>query len=183
MLKFIRAFAGWALIALLAAVVALVGAPRLFGGTTLTVLTGSMQPGISPGDVVAVVPVDPDDLTAGDIVTFQPVSGDPTLITHRIIGISQSSSGERSFVTRGDANSADDPEIVADQIQGRVLYSVPWIGHVGAAVGRLAPTLVLVVAVTLVVGGAAAILRPTRFRAEPKTEPVAVPDPTSGPAA
>lgn len=166
-LKTIRAILGWALIIALAVLVALIGAPRLFGGATLTVLTGSMQPEINPGDVVAVVPVDPADLAAGDIVTFQPVSGEPTLITHRIISVSQSSSGVRTFITRGDANSADDPQISAEQLQGRVLYSIPFIGHIGSVLGPLAPTLVLVVAVVLVVGGAVVIMRPSRFRKMP----------------
>ena len=112
----IVAFITWTLITVLAAGALSVSIPQVLGGTTLTVLTGSMQPAINPGDIVAVFPVYPSDLRTGDIVTFQPSSGDPTLITHRIVAANGA-----TFVTRGDANTANDPELIADQIQGRVV--------------------------------------------------------------
>src|SRR5699024_1764038 len=73
------------LIAVLALAVLLAVVPRLLGGEALTVLTGSMQPTYSPGDVVVSVPQ--EEYQVGDVVTFQPVSGDPTLVTHRIVAV------------------------------------------------------------------------------------------------
>lgn len=152
---------GWLVIAVIVAGAAVMTVPRLMGGATLTILTGSMQPTLNPGDVIAVTPVADAKLRLGDIVTFQPVSGDPTLITHRIVDI-DSSPAERVFVTRGDANSADDPPIIGEQIQGRVLYVVPMLGWVRSLVGPAVPVIVASAAATLIVFGAIAVLRPSR---------------------
>lgn len=120
-----------ALVALLALAAAVAVVPRVMGGAALTVLTGSMEPTYAPGDMVVAVPQDNYDV--GDVVTFQPVSDDPTLITHRIVGIR--TGAETWYVTRGDANGADDPPIRAEQVMGRVVYHVPYVGHVAHAVG------------------------------------------------
>lgn len=103
--------------------------PLILGAVPLTVLTGSMRPGIQPGDVVVAAPVAAHDLRLGDIVTFQPESDNPTLITHRIVELSDGDAGVQ-LITRGDANSADDPQILAEQVRGRMLYVVPKIGYV-----------------------------------------------------
>lgn len=165
----VLAFTSWTLIALLVAAALAIAVPRILGGTTLTVLTGSMQPTINPGDVVAVIPTDPTELKEGDVITFQPNSGDPLLITHRIITVSNTA-GERAFVTRGDANSADDPEIIADQIHGRVLYVIPYIGWVNNIAGSAAPILIIAAAVTLIVAGAYTAFRPNRTRSLEEAE-------------
>lgn len=134
------------LIALLALVLASTVVPRFFGGAGLTVLSSSMEPTYSPGDMVITVPQ--DSYAIGDVVTFQPISNDPTLVTHRIVAQRSGSDGV-SYLTRGDANgSADDP-IVADQVMGKVLYHVPYIGHVSSAIGDHRDTLILIVAAGL----------------------------------
>ena len=128
----------WALLlVVVAAVAVLVVLPKALGGTTLTVLTGSMEPTFSPGDVVAVTTVTDADaqVQLGDVITFQPVSGDPTLVTHRVVAKSYTSDGVQ-FVTRGDANGADDEPLVAGQVKARVLYSVPLVGHASLWLGE-----------------------------------------------
>ncbi|WP_187976068.1 signal peptidase I [Mycetocola sp. JXN-3] len=131
----VRRGAGAVLLALLVLVSAAVTVvPLVIGAVPLTVLTGSMQPTIRPGDIVVSAPVEASQLSVGDVVTFQPISNDPTLITHRIRSMSAGDSGVR-LVTRGDANGADDPEIGADQVRGRVLYTVPYVGWVTNLVG------------------------------------------------
>lgn len=132
--------ASGALTALMVALVALVAAvsvvPRVVGAVPLTVLTGSMEPALAPGDLVVVRPAPADDIRVGDVITFQPVSDDPALVTHRVTGLTIESGGVTGFTTQGDANSAADDAIVADQVKGRVVYSVPWVGHVtGAGLG------------------------------------------------
>lgn len=118
------------LILVMALLAACVIVPRLLGAVPLTVLTSSMEPIHSPGDLVVSRPVPIDDIAIGDVVTMQPVSGDPTLVTHRVIAKTFSSDGEVTLTTRGDANGADDDPIVADQVMGKVIYAVPLIGHV-----------------------------------------------------
>jgi signal peptidase len=121
------------LIGLVALVAAVTVVPRAIGAVPLTVLTGSMEPALAPGDLVVVRPTPTDDIRVGDVITFQPVSDDPTLVTHRVIGLTVGSGGVTGFTTQGDANNAADDPIVADQVKGRVAYSVPWIGHLTSA--------------------------------------------------
>lgn len=121
------------LLAVLALAIALAVVPRLMGGAALTVLTGSMEPTFSPGDMVVSAPADRYEI--GDVVTFQPESDDPALITHRVVAIREMPGG-LEYVTRGDANGADDEPIVAAQVMGTVHYAVPYVGHLAEAVGE-----------------------------------------------
>ncbi|MGZ4482203.1 MAG: signal peptidase I [Gaiellales bacterium] len=75
---------------------------------TMTVLSGSMVPRFSPGDVVVVTPEPMSALRVGQIITYStPVAGHP-IVTHRVVAIL--SGGPHPVVrTRGDANNAPDP--------------------------------------------------------------------------
>ena len=121
-------------VAVLALAIALAVVPRAMGGEALTVLTGSMEPTYAPGDVVVSVPQ--DGYGVGDVVTFQPISNDPTLITHRIVAVQLGGPEGTMYITRGDANGADDDPIKAEQVMGEVLYHVPYLGHLSAAAGE-----------------------------------------------
>lgn len=121
----------WMLTAgVLAIVLAAVVVPRLGGAVPYTVLTGSMTPTYPPGSLVVVRPS--DDIAVGDAVTYQLESGEPTVVTHRVVGISYDGDGERSYTLQGDANEQPDPEPVRpEQVRGEVWYSLPWVGHLG----------------------------------------------------
>lgn len=109
--------------------------PKVAGGIPLTVLTSSMIPHYPPGTLIVDRPVDPKDLRIGDVATYQIASGKPGVITHRVIAIHSSSDGTRTFQFKGDNNSQPDvDEVIEKQIQGRVWYSLPWIGYVNNAV-------------------------------------------------
>jgi signal peptidase I len=171
-------FTTLAVLVILAAAVALAVVPRVLDGAALTVLTGSMVPTYNPGDVVVVRGVDDAEreVQIGDVVSFQPLPNDPTLITHRVVATSFTSEGIR-FVTRGDANSADDEPLIPEQIKGEVVYGIPWVGHVSLWLGQRR---------TLVVtGGAIALLAYATvmmFRRDPKrasAAPTAMPDRTT----
>lgn len=149
------------LVVAVALAVALALVPRVLGGGALTVLTGSMEPTISAGDMVVVRPVEAGDVRIGDVVTFQPVSDDPTLITHRVVGKQVGSSGT-TFVTRGDANGADDAPIVADQIMGEVVYQVPYAGHLALWAGGNRQGIVVATGVALLAYATCMFLRPGR---------------------
>lgn len=108
---------------------ALIVVPRATGAVPLNVLTGSMRPTVAPGSVVVVRAVELDDLEVGDVITFQPRSGDAAVVTHRIVGISHSAN-DTTFTTKGDNNGAADPEPVRfEQVRGKVWYTVPFVGH------------------------------------------------------
>ena len=125
----VQVFSWTLMLSVVAAAAALLIVPKAVGGRPLTVLSGSMVPTFDPGDAVVIRPVDVDELEIGDVITFQETSGEPELITHRIIGVSFGSAG-REFVTRGDANGAADAAPVTEaQVRGEVWYTVPLVGY------------------------------------------------------
>jgi signal peptidase len=129
------ALSGALLLLVVALAVLLIVVPKVAGGIPLTVLTSSMEPRLPPGTLIVVRPVNPDDLRIGDVATYQIRSGKPGVITHRIIAIASSSDGSRSFTFKGDNNSEPDNEpVIEAQIQGRLWYSVPYVGYVNNGV-------------------------------------------------
>jgi len=91
------------------------------------VLSGSMEPTIRTGSIVIVKP--DDDYKIGDVVTFQKrIDKDPT--THRIEEI-RIIGGNPQYITKGDANNAvDRGEIQKEDIVGKVLSSIPYLGYI-----------------------------------------------------
>jgi signal peptidase len=131
MKSWIGAILCWTVILATAAVLAVaVVVPRLVGGTPYTVLTGSMRPGMQPGTLVVVRPVAFNDIRIGDVVTYQLKSGEPRVVTHRVVSIGVNGSGERVLQTQGDANDRPDAQWVRQvQVRGTVWYAVPYLGH------------------------------------------------------
>ncbi|PRY64670.1 signal peptidase [Glaciihabitans tibetensis] len=103
--------------------------PKVTGATPLTVLTSSMEPGLPPGTLLIVEPVDTNTIQIGDVVTYQIESGQPAVVTHRVTAVASSTTGERTFTFKGDNNDAEDPPVIAEQIQGRLWYSIPVVGY------------------------------------------------------
>jgi signal peptidase I len=129
---------------------AIVG-PLAFGARPYTVLTGSMEPAIAPGDVVVAGRIEPPEARVGDIVMFRDPADRERTITHRVKRIRRA--GDRLwFVTRGDANNHGERwRIAADGQLGRVLYTVPVVGQVAVFAGRIGPGLLLTIGVLLLV--------------------------------
>jgi signal peptidase len=89
------------------------------------VFTGSMEPAIPVGGIVVIKPVEPGTLKTGDIICFK--FSEDTSITHRIINITN---GE--FETKGDANENPDQWTVKkENIIGKVILTIPFIGYLG----------------------------------------------------
>jgi signal peptidase len=124
-----RAFLCWALAgALLAAVLAVV-APYATGGRSYTVLSGSMEPRISTGDVVGEQRIAPAQMRSGDVVTFQDPDEPGRMITHRVRSVRERES-RYDVVTKGDANNTTERwSIGADGHLGRVRYRVAHVGY------------------------------------------------------
>lgn len=94
------------------------------------VLTGSMEPGIEPGDVVLIRKLTEEkevyQLVSGDVINFK---REDITITHRIIDVLRDEAGNVSFQTKGDNNSSADEEIVMpNDVNGRVVDVVPKVG-------------------------------------------------------
>ncbi|GGG70042.1 hypothetical protein GCM10011374_38220 [Kocuria dechangensis] len=115
--------------------VLVIGLPAAVGGMPLTVLSGSMEPAYSPGDLVVVKPTPAEEIRVGQVMTYQLRSGDPTRVTHRVVSRSVGSDGETVFVTKGDNNdTADDTPVRAVQVVGTVWYTIPWLGWVNQVI-------------------------------------------------
>ena len=121
---------GWAALAAATLLAAAIAVPLAFGYRPHTVLTGSMEPAIAPGDVVMNQQVSPAAVAVGDVVTFRDPEDQGRQITHRVRAIRPAGS-HIWFVTQGDANNTTERwRIAADGELGRVAYTVPWVGHV-----------------------------------------------------
>ncbi|GAA2015825.1 signal peptidase I [Microbacterium ulmi] len=104
--------------------------PKVVGGVPLTVLSPSMQPTLPVGTLLIVRPVTPEELRIGDVVSFQPYPLDPTLVTHRVVGITQHQDGTFVFTTQGDANATVDDPVYGKQVRAVLMYSIPLLGWV-----------------------------------------------------
>jgi signal peptidase len=124
----------WAIAAVLfALILALVVIPRIVGAMPYTILTSSMVPTMPPGTIVVDRPVPFDSITVGTVLTYQLQSGQPAVVTHRVVGINVEADGSRTLTMRGDANpSPDAAHVISKQVRGVVWYSVPYIGYVGS---------------------------------------------------
>ena len=98
--------------------------PMPFGYGAAVVLSGSMEPEFSTGDLIVVGREDAYELR--DIVVYQDGS---SLVVHRIIDIN----GD-TLTTQGDANNAPDEPITLSDVKGKVLF---WIPYAGTVVGFL----------------------------------------------
>lgn len=117
-------------VALVLGVVCLV-IPKALGAVPLTILSGSMAPTMPSGSLAVVRPVDATHARVGDVLTYQPVPDDPTLVTHRVVAVTRNARGEVSLVLQGDANSTpDEGPVRPEQVMGTVVYAVPYFGWV-----------------------------------------------------
>ena len=77
---------------------------RVLGYRVFNVISGSMEPTYSIGDLLYVKSVDPQKIEIGDPITFV-MNEDLVVATHRVVRIDLEKS---HFYTKGDANSTED---------------------------------------------------------------------------
>jgi signal peptidase len=123
------------LVVLAGLAVVVIGLPAAVGGMPLTVLTNSMAPGLPPGTLVVMKPTPIDEIRVGDVLTYQIRSGDPAVVSHRVIAKATDTRGETTFTTKGDNNDVEDsPAVMEVQVKGTVWYSIPLLGWVNNAI-------------------------------------------------
>jgi len=82
--------------------------PRLGLYRPVTVLSGSMRPTFSPGDMVLVTPEPTSAVRVGQVISYQVPTGIHQVETHRVVKILQG--GAHPVIqTQGDANNWPDP--------------------------------------------------------------------------
>jgi signal peptidase I len=97
-----------ALVLALAALVGLGLLPQTGWYRPVTVLSGSMQPAFSPGDMVVVMPEPVSAVRVGQVISYRIPVGDHHVQSHRVIEVLRRN-GDVSVRTKGDANKTPDP--------------------------------------------------------------------------
>lgn len=114
--------------------------PSVLGFTPLTVVSGSMSPGIETGDMV-IIRKGNKNIKPGDIVTYRLEN---VLVTHRVKYISDANAAE-VFITKGDANGIPDFKTVErSQILGKYMFRIPMGGYLKASLRGLNGILIIV---------------------------------------
>ena len=139
------------------------------------VLSGSMRPGLQPGDVVVTQRVPISDLHVRDVVVFHPPNEGDRLTVHRIVKLTVKG-GTTSITTWGDANPIADP--VVSSLSGTTAYRVarvvPLLGYPAVWLqngGR--GMLVIALGVILLIVAVVTLIRPDK-----PTKPPSAADPT-----
>ena len=98
-------------------------APRLMGYEIYHVISGSMEPQIPVGSVIYVAAAAPEDVLENDVIAFW---SNDSVVTHRVMS---NRMVEGEFVTKGDANEAEDINTVPyENLIGQVKYHIPILG-------------------------------------------------------
>jgi signal peptidase I len=114
-----RALLGTLALLLLASV-----APSLAGWKTTVVMSGSMEPEVSPGDVAVVRPVDTGELTVGRVLLVDDPSSPGRLRLHRLVAVE-----DEGLQLKGDANLTADPQLVPPgAVHGVGVVRLPALG-------------------------------------------------------
>lgn len=143
---------------------------RLMGFQVFNVISGSMEPTYSVGDLIYVKSVDPDAIKVGDPITFV-LNEDLVVATHRVVEID---AVNRHFYTKGDANdTVDAAPVHFNNVIGVPAFSIPLLGYVSDYIQHPPGTYV---AIVLGVALIAAVFLPDLFKKKrtPESEDVPV---------
>ena len=98
----------------------------IFPVKPIAIATGSMEKEICVGDVAIIKKCNSNDVNVGDIIEYQ-MEG--YTVVHRIIEKRQNN-GRFSFITKGDNNNTPDrDEVKEDQLIGKVIFKIKYIGY------------------------------------------------------
>ena len=104
------------------------GEPQFFGYQLKTVLSGSMEPGIQTGSIIAVkLAEEKTGYAEGDVITFME---EDMLITHRITEVFTSGDSVL-YRTKGDNNNAADmnPVLSDNVVASYTGFTLPYVGY------------------------------------------------------
>lgn len=101
----------------------------LAGWQLQNVLSGSMSPTFPVGSLLVTGQLDATAVAVGMPIVFEDPREPGRLVTHRVVAVAAGT--ELAFITRGDANAANDPiPVPARLVRGRVLWHVTLLGTV-----------------------------------------------------
>ena len=100
---------------------------RLLGYRVFNVISGSMEPTYSVGDLIYVKEVNPYDIKEGTAITFV-LNENLVVATHRVIEVDKEN---QHFYTKGDANdTADAAPVHFNNVIGVPQFHIPLLGYV-----------------------------------------------------
>lgn len=119
------------------------------GYTGFLIQSGSMEPSIMTGDVI--VSRKQDGYQKNDVITFYDHTD--RVVTHRIIEIKTNENGKDEFLTKGDANQAEDIYTQpVEKVIGKVVLVIPKMGYLVAfSKTKLGMFLLILVPVVLII--------------------------------
>jgi len=102
---------------------------------TYIVVSASMEPTITTGSLAFTTPAKPDQVKVGDIIAFTSPSNPKETILHRVIQIKENN--PLRLKTKGDNNNTPDNwDITAGAILAKEIFTIPYLGHVGAFIRK-----------------------------------------------
>lgn len=100
---------------------------RLMGYQVFNVISGSMEPTYSVGDLIYVKDVNPYEIQEGTPITFV-LNENLVVATHRVVEVDTEN---QHFYTKGDANdTADSAPVHFNNVIGVPQFSIPLLGYV-----------------------------------------------------
>jgi signal peptidase len=105
------------------------------------VTSGSMEPEIKIGSLLFTYKAPVDNIEVGDTITFREETG---FTTHKVI--EKNENEQTTFKTQGIANNSPDPgKLTEEQITGKKLFSIPFLGYVITWAGTNTGLIVLII--------------------------------------
>ena len=98
--------------------------------------SNSMWPVLKQGDIIFIKNISPENIKVDDIIVWQ--QEEKGFVIHRVIKIK-----EDAIVTRGDANTAEDPPVAFEKIVGKMLefrgnaLKIPYLGKITEVVRKV----------------------------------------------
>lgn len=100
---------------------------RMLGYQVFNVISGSMEPEYSVGDLIYVKDVKPNEIEVGMPITFV-LNEDLVVATHRVVEIDTKN---QYFYTKGDANeTVDSAPVHFNNVIGVPQFRIPLLGYV-----------------------------------------------------
>ncbi len=105
------------------------GVPSIFGYNMYVIVSPSMEPEISVGDVIISREYKGEEIEIGDVVTYLGREGDVAgkIVTHEVIYVSEDG---KTLKTQGVANTMPDPEITLSDIRSVFVHKTVLIGPI-----------------------------------------------------
>lgn len=111
----------------------------LAGIKIFNIVTESMVPKYQVGDILISKTVDPSQIKVGDDLVYLGQEGDfaDKIITHQVIAIEQTETGEYKFHTKGIANDQEDPVVSQSQVYGIIIYKTYILSFISKIINNI----------------------------------------------